>query len=214
MLDGRCTLSVPPPPSMRTVRAYPDLADIKGQLAARRALEIAAAGRHSLLLSGPPGTGKSMLAARLPGILPDMSEDEALEVAAVRSLSANGLDPEQFWMRPFRSPHHSASAPALVGGGSNPRPGEISLALHGVLFLDELPEFDRKVLDMLREPLETGRITISRAARQVDFPARFQLIAAMNPCPCGYHWLHHLRALPLLARADQPLPPAYLWPTA
>ena len=187
MLDGRCTLSVPPPPSMRTVRAYPDLADIKGQLAARRALEIAAAGRHSLLLSGPPGTGKSMLAARLPGILPDMSEDEALEVAAVRSLSANGLDPEQFWMRPFRSPHHSASAPALVGGGSNPRPGEISLALHGVLFLDELPEFDRKVLDMLREPLETGRITISRAARQVDFPARFQLIAAMNPCPCGYH---------------------------
>ncbi|WP_297526754.1 YifB family Mg chelatase-like AAA ATPase [Thiohalobacter sp.] len=168
--------------------AYPDLADVRGQFQARRVLEIAAAGGHSLLLTGPPGTGKSMLASRLPGILPDMSEDEALETAAVHSLgNPPGTLLNHWRQRPFRSPHHTASAPALVGGGSQPRPGEISLAHHGVLFLDELPEFDRKVLEVLREPLETGEVTISRAARQARFPARFQLVAAMNPCPCGYH---------------------------
>ncbi|HJU70926.1 MAG TPA: YifB family Mg chelatase-like AAA ATPase [Paucimonas sp.] len=164
---------------------YPDFADVKGQLQARRALEIAAAGGHSLLMAGPPGTGKSMLAARFPGILPPMSDGEALESAAVQSLSA-GFDLRRWKVRPYRAPHHTASAAALVGGGGVPRPGEISLAHHGVLFLDELPEFDRKVLEVLREPLESGHITISRAARQADFPARFQLIAAMNPCPCGY----------------------------
>jgi magnesium chelatase family protein len=135
---------------------------------------------------GPPGTGKSMLAARLPGILPSMTEDEALEAAAMQSLGSAGFSISNWKLRPYRSPHHTASGVALVGGGSNPRPGEISLAMNGVLFLDELPEFDRKVLEVLREPLESGRITISRAARQADFPARFQLIAAMNPCPCGY----------------------------
>ncbi len=165
-----------------------DLADVKGQAGPRRALEVAAAGGHSLLMSGPPGTGKSMLAQRLPGILPDMTEPEALEAAAVQSL-AGVFQTERWRQRPYRSPHHSASAVALVGGGSVPRPGEISLAHHGVLFLDELPEFDRKALEMLREPLESGHITISRAARQAEFPARFQLVAAMNPCPCG--WLGH-----------------------
>jgi magnesium chelatase family protein len=161
------------------------LIDIKGQSAAKRALEVAATGGHSVLMSGPPGTGKSMLAARFPGILPSMTEAEALESAAVHSLNG-GFRLEHWRRRPFRAPHHTASAVALVGGGSNPRPGEISLAHHGVLFMDELPEFDRKVLEVLREPLESGRITISRAARQADFPARFQLVAAMNPCPCGY----------------------------
>jgi magnesium chelatase family protein len=165
--------------------AYPDLADVRGQQAARRALEIAAAGGHSLLMVGPPGTGKSMLAMRLPGILPPMSAWEALESAAVLSL-AGQFEPQRWATRVFRAPHHTASSAALVGGGSMPRPGEISLAHCGVLFLDELPEFDRRVLEVLREPLETGRVTISRAARQVDFPARFQLVAAMNPCPCGY----------------------------
>ncbi len=165
---------------------YPDMADVKGQGRARRALEVAAAGGHSVLMVGPPGTGKSMLAARFPGILPAMTEAEALEAAAVQSLGEGGIRPEAWGRRNFRNPHHSASAVALVGGGSSPRPGEISLAHHGVLFLDELPEFDRKVLEVLREPLENGRITISRAARQADFPARFQLLAAMNPCPCGY----------------------------
>jgi len=164
---------------------YPDLADVKGQLGARRALEVAAAGGHSLLMSGPPGTGKSMLAHRLPGILPPMTQTEALESAAVLSLSG-AFRPEAWGRRPFRSPHHTASGVALVGGGNPPRPGEVSQATHGVLFLDELPEFDRKDLEVLREPLENGRITISRAARQSDFPARFQLVAAMNPCPCGY----------------------------
>lgn len=140
-----------------------------------------------ILLFGPPGTGKSMLAQRLPGLLPPMSEQEALEAAMVQSLGSGGWQSQRWGQRPFRDPHHSASSVALVGGGSSPRPGEISLAHHGVLFLDELPEFDRKVLEVLREPLEAGRITISRAAQQADFPARFQLVAAMNPCPCGYH---------------------------
>ena len=164
-----------------------DLCDVHEQRHAKRALEIAAAGGHSLLFIGPPGTGKTMLASRLTSILPAMTEHEALESAAVYSITNQGFNPQQWMHRPFRSPHHTASGVALVGGGSYPRPGEISLAHHGVLFLDELPEFDRRVLEVLREPIESGSITISRAARQAEFPARFQLIAAMNPCPCGYH---------------------------
>ncbi|MGQ3054431.1 MAG: YifB family Mg chelatase-like AAA ATPase [Roseateles sp.] len=163
----------------------PDLADIKGQAGPKRALEIAAAGGHSLLMAGPPGTGKSMLAQRLPSLLPPLDDDAALESAAMLSL-AGQFDIARWGQRPFRAPHHSASSVALVGGGSPPRPGEISLAQHGVLFLDELPEFPRAALEALREPLETGRILISRAARQAEFPARFQLVAAMNPCPCGH----------------------------
>jgi magnesium chelatase family protein len=164
---------------------YPDMREVKGQAQAKRALEIAAAGGHSVLMVGPPGTGKSMLAARFPGILPQMSEEEALQSAALQSLDGS-FDVAKWKTRPYRAPHHTASGVALVGGGGNPRPGEISMALHGVLFLDELPEFERSVLEVLREPLESGRITISRAARRADFPAQFQLIAAMNPCPCGY----------------------------
>ena len=164
-----------------------DLSDVQGQPRARRALEVAAAGNHNLLFSGPPGTGKTMLASRLPGILPPLTEDEALEAAAVASVSQAGLDMERWAVRSFRAPHHTASSAALVGGGSQPRPGEISLAHHGVLFLDELPEFNRNVLEVLREPLESGRIIISRAACFAEFPARFQLIAAMNPCHCGFH---------------------------
>jgi magnesium chelatase family protein len=176
---------------------YPDFNEVKGQSQAKRALEIAAAGGHSVLMSGPPGTGKSMLASRFAGILPSMTEAEALEAAAIQSL--NGAYKLENWKRrPFRSPHHTASGVALVGGGGIPRPGEISLAHHGVLFLDELPEFDRKVLEVLREPLESGHITISRAARQADFPASFQLLAAMNPCPCGYlgHFNNKCRCTP------------------
>lgn len=176
---------------------YLDFSEVKGQSMPKRALEIAAAGGHSILMSGPPGTGKSMLSARFPGILPAMTEQEALESAAIQSLN-NSFRTDSWGRRPFRSPHHTASAVALVGGGGIPRPGEISLAHHGVLFLDELAEFDRKVLEVLREPMESGRITISRAARQADFPARFQLIAAMNPCPCGYlgHYNNKCRCTP------------------
>ncbi len=163
----------------------PDLRDVKGQAAAKRALEVAAAGGHSVLMLGSPGTGKSMLAQRFTGLLPPMSHDEALESAAVLSLTGSFAH-ERWGQRVLRAPHHTASSVALVGGGSPPRPGEISLAHHGVLFLDEFPEFQRAALEALREPLETGRIVISRAARQAEFPARFQLIAAMNPCPCGH----------------------------
>lgn len=165
---------------------YADLADVRGQASARRALEIAAAGSHSILFAGPPGTGKTMLASRLPGILPPMSEMEAIETATIHSISSAGFQVENWMQRPFRAPHHTASAVALVGGGSQPKPGEISLAHNGVLFLDELPEFDRKVLEVLREPIESGKITISRASNQAEFPSKFQLVAAMNPCPCGY----------------------------
>jgi magnesium chelatase family protein len=184
--DDAAPLPAPEALPRAAARPLPDLRDVKGQAGAKRALEIAAAGGHSLLFIGPPGTGKSMLATRLPGLLPPMDDAEALASAAVQGLAAQGFDADSFGQRPYRSPHHSASAVALVGGGSPPRPGEISLAHGGVLFLDELPEFPRAALEALREPLESGLITISRAARQASFPARFQLAAAMNPCPCGY----------------------------
>ena len=163
----------------------PDLCDVIGLPGPKRALEIAAAGSHHLLMAGPPGTGKTLLASRLPGILPPMTEAESLEVAALASISHAGLDHRNWGIRPFRTPHHSSSSVALAGGGARPRPGEISLAHNGVLFLDELPEFGRHTLEILREPIESGRIVISRAARQSTFPARFQLVTAMNPCPCG-----------------------------
>ncbi|MDF3030825.1 MAG: ATP-dependent protease [Moraxellaceae bacterium] len=183
--DRQCLpRAIPPVATPDADLPCPDLADVKGQHQARRALEIAAAGGHSLLMIGPPGTGKTLLASRLPGLLPPLDEREALEVAAIRSLLGQADEPD--FRPPFRAPHHTASGVALVGGGSNPRPGEITLAHHGVLFLDELPEFDRRVLEVLREPLESGHVMISRAARQVRYPARFQLAAAMNPCPCGY----------------------------
>ena len=164
-----------------------DMSDVRGQERARRALEIAAAGAHNLLMVGPPGTGKSMLASRLPSIQPEMTQKESMETASVHSIGHAGFDDSTWGVRPFRSPHHTASGVALVGGGAKPMPGEISLAHNGVLFLDELSEFPRAVLDVLREPMETGRICISRAAKQSEFPARFQLVAAMNPCPCGYN---------------------------
>ena len=189
MLPGDVALSTPLPqatPSHPAApMAMPDLRDVKGQSAAKRALEIAATGGHSVLMMGPPGTGKSMLAQRFAGLLPPLTQDDALESAAVLSLTG-GFSHERWGQRVLRAPHHTASSVALVGGGSPPRPGEISLAHHGVLFLDEFPEFQRAALEALREPLETGRIVISRAARQAEFPARFQLIAAMNPCPCGH----------------------------
>lgn len=163
-----------------------DMSDVKGQFQAKRALEIAAAGNHNMLMIGPPGTGKTMLATRLATILPSMTNEEALASATIASISHQGFHHEQWAKRPFREPHHTSSGVALVGGGSQVRPGEISLAHNGVLFLDELTEFDRKVLDVLREPLETGKITISRAARQATYPAKFQLISAMNPCPQGF----------------------------
>jgi magnesium chelatase family protein len=184
-LNGRDAMQRFVPDLPPALPSYPDMREVKGQAQSKRALEIAAAGGHSVLMSGPPGTGKSMLAARFPGILPQMSETEALESAAMQSLGGM-FDVGKWKARPYRAPHHTASAVALVGGGSQPRPGEISVAMHGVLFLDELPEFDRHVLEVLREPLESGRITISRAARRADFRAQFQLLAAMNPCPCGY----------------------------
>lgn len=185
LLEGRKIL--PPavaPPSLPP--SIPDMADVRGQAHARRALEVAAAGGHHLLLIGSPGCGKTLLASRLPGLLPDASDAEAMESAAIASVSGRGLDPARWRQRPYRAPHHTASAVALVGGGAQPRPGEISLAHNGVLFMDELPEWSRAALEVLREPLESGTVTVSRAARTAEFPARFQLVAAMNPCPCGW----------------------------
>jgi magnesium chelatase family protein len=186
-LNGSHPLPPIAPPLIRQEDIhYPDLADVMGQECARRALEIAASGGHNLLFCGPPGTGKTLLASRLPGILPPPDPDDALTCAALHSLH-DSTSLGHLYRRPFRTPHHSASAAALVGGGSRPRPGEISLAHGGVLFLDELPEFSRRVLEVLREPMEAAAITLSRASHKFTFPARFQLVAAMNPCPCGYH---------------------------
>jgi len=185
-LEGQACLPAYSGMPLPAVLPGPDFAEVKGQARVKRALEVAAAGAHSVLLVGPPGTGKSMLAMRLPGILPPMTQAEALEAAAIHSASSKGFEVGRWGERPMRAPHHTASSAALVGGGSPPRPGEISLAHGGVLFLDELPEFGRDVLEALREPLEAGTVSISRAARQAQYPARFQLVAAMNPCPCGY----------------------------
>ncbi|MBD9480269.1 YifB family Mg chelatase-like AAA ATPase [Pseudoxanthomonas sp. PXM02] len=185
LLEGHKVLphAIAPPPLPSSI---PDMADVRGQAHARRALEVAAAGGHHLLLVGSPGCGKTLLASRLPGLLPEASDAEAMESAAIASVSGRGLDPARWRQRPYRAPHHTASAVALVGGGAQPRPGEISLAHNGVLFMDELPEWSRAALEVLREPLESGTVTVSRAARTAEFPARFQLVAAMNPCPCGW----------------------------
>ncbi|MBD9434689.1 YifB family Mg chelatase-like AAA ATPase [Pseudoxanthomonas sp. PXM03] len=185
LLEGRKVLpaATAPPPLPSSI---PDMTDVRGQAHARRALEVAAAGGHHLLLIGSPGCGKTLLASRLPGLLPVASDGEAMESAAIASVSGRGLDPARWRQRPYRAPHHTASAVALVGGGAQPRPGEISLAHNGVLFMDELPEWSRAALEVLREPLESGTVTVSRAARTAEFPARFQLVAAMNPCPCGW----------------------------
>ncbi|MBQ1783991.1 MAG: YifB family Mg chelatase-like AAA ATPase [Gammaproteobacteria bacterium] len=195
-LNGQDCLARPAPRPPVSGGDSPDLADVRGQPQARRALEVAAAGNHNLLFFGPPGTGKTLLASRLPGILPPLDEEAALASAAIYSVSGQPLPPERFGLRPYRSPHHSCSAVALVGGGSIPKPGEISLAHEGILFLDELTEFDRKVLEVLREPLESGKVTISRAARQAEFPARFQLVAALNPSPCGHFGTAQMRSSP------------------
>jgi len=212
-LNGSTTLALATPSTdLPTTSDSPDLADIRGQQQARRALEIAACGGHHLLLSGSPGVGKSMLAQRMPGIMPPLNQEQALEVTRIYSISGDRSRPPMSLLPPIRQPHHSASDVAIIGGGSNPRPGEISRAHHGILFLDELPEHKRVVLETLRQPLEDGRVCISRAADSAEFPARFQLVAAMNPCPCGYlgHPLKPCRCSPsqirrYIARISGPL---------
>lgn len=186
-IEGRTDLSRPPEITVESSTQNRCFSEVKGQFFAKRALEIAAAGGHNLLLIGPPGTGKTMLASRFITIMPSMTREEAIESAMIASVSRQGFRAEQFGVRPYRTPHHTASSVALVGGGTYPKPGEISLAHHGVLFLDELPEFNRHVLEVLREPMESGSIHLSRAMQQVTFPAKFQLLSAMNPCPCGYY---------------------------
>ncbi len=185
-LSGLSRLQAHVPPIPKQPDHQPDLSEIRGQESAKRALEVAVAGGHHLMMVGPPGSGKTMLANRLPGLMPDLSEVEAIETAAICSLAQIAFDPARWRKRPFRSPHHSASAASLVGGGSHPKPGEISLAHNGILFLDELPEFETRVLDQLREPLTSGVINISRIASQIQLPSRFLLVCAMNPCKCGF----------------------------